>query len=522
MSLHAGSFTLAPPRIELTVRPGAVENVTLTVLTNPGEAKEQKMFFRFYIVDFKVDGKGQVEFFEAGSLKRSASPWLNLDFREFEMLAGDKRTVGLTIKVPSATSGGYYSAIILEELPVAQLIEKKPLVHTVRMVALVELTLQGRGRLRQDAVISSIDIGRVGEQRRPGFVVTVENRGNVHLKGKGDLIVRTKHGGPVATLPLEAGRGTVFPEASREFSAILDRSLASGNYVAEAVIRHGIRGRAVARFPFAIAAGQLVAAGQLEADKEIKVVVDPYWVDISARAGAFRTVPILIENEDDSPIHVSSGVLGVTFDMEGRLVVSEGSGSKWSCVDWIEVEPAEFDLQPGARRRVITKVSIPRDAAGGRAAQVDFVASTPKTEGAEPLETSSGTTLIITIMGGLDLKAEITSLNVTESKSEAGMNFEALFRNNGNAPVAPKGKLVIRSLDGPGTPTTQESGAGQQASMIGEIELDEILGVVLPEGTRRLRAAYPAMLNPGRYSAEIIIHYGADDPATAQREFDVK
>jgi hypothetical protein len=494
----------------------------LTVLTAPENEKAEKMFLRFYIVDFKVDRKGQVEFSEPGSLKGSASPWLNLEFREFAMFAGDKKSVGLTIRVPSATSGGYYSAIILEQLPVDQLVQKKPIVHTVRMVALVELTLQGRGRLRQDAVISSIDIGWVGEQKRPGFVVTVENRGNVHLKGKGDLVIRTRHGGAVATLPLEAGRGTVFPEASRDFSAILDRSLASGNYVAEAVIRHGMRSKAVARFPFAVAGGRLVAAGQLHADRQIKVLVDPYWVDITARAGAFRTVPVLIENEDDSPIHVSSGVLDVAFDTEGRLVVSEGSGSKWSCVDWIEVEPTEFDLQPGARRRVITKVTIPKDAVGGRAAQVDFVASTTKIEGAELLETSSGTTMIVTIMGGLDLKGEITSLNVTESKSEAGMDFEAVFKNKGNAPVAPKGKLVIRSLEGPGTRMTRERGGGQQATMIGEIELDEILGVVLPDGTRRLRAAYPAMLDAGKYSAEIIIHYGADDPVTTQREFVVK
>jgi hypothetical protein len=518
----AAAFTLAPPRIEITLRPGAVENVMLTVLTSIGEEPEERAFFRFYIVDFGVSPAGEVEFSEPGNLKRSASQWMDLEFREFDVRPGEKKTVGLTIKVPGVPSGGYYAAIVLEQLPVAGIVKRKPIIHTVRMVSLVEITVQGRGRLRQDVVISGVDVGRIGKQEGVGFTATVENRGNVHLKGKGELLVKSRRGGLITTLPLEAGRGFVLPDASRDFTAVLDRTLPSGNYMAEAVIKYGMRGKAVARVPFSVSKGRLVPAGDLDAERQVKLLVDPYWVDIVARPGAFRTVPILIENEDNSPIHVSGGARDVTFDIDGRLVVSEGVDGKWSCADWVDIEPAEFDLAPGARRRVIAKVAIPKDVVGGRSAQVDFTASMRKSEGAEPILTSSGTTLILTIQGELDLHGELTGMRATESKTTAGMDFSAVFKNNGNVPVAPKGKLVITSMDGSGGQKASGTGAQQQAQVMGEIELSEIMGVVLPEGTRRVKAAYPAMLEPGKYSAEMIITYGGKSPARAEREFVVK
>jgi hypothetical protein len=522
-SVLGASFMLAPPRVELSLRPGSRQNVKLAVLTKVGEGgPDEVMYMRFYVVDFELSNTGEVVFREPGSLKQSASNWIDLETRDFQMHPDERRMIDMNIRVPGAPAGGYYSAIVLEQLPVGGIMRGQKVVHTVRFVTLVELTVEGRGSLQRDAAITKVNVGRVGEKRGSGFTVTVENRGNVHIRGSGQLMVKTAGGGRLASLPLEAGRGTILPNGSRDFTAVLDRLLPTGNYVAEAVIKYGMRGTAVARVPFSVSGRGLVATGTLDAEKTVRFFVDPYWADLTAGPGAFRTVPISVQNGEENHIHVSSKAVDVTFDLDGRLVVSDVAGGPWSCAEWIEIKPAEFDLRPRERRNVIVTVALPKDVVGGRSAQVDFTATKPVPEGTPPLTGSTGTTLILTIPGQVDVAGEISGLRVVDTRTEQGIRFEAVFANKGNVPVAPKGKLVVRSAGkAKETASTFSSGGGQN-QVIGEIALDEIMGVVLPEGARRVKASYPAVLGPGDYTAEMVLDYGAADPARATREFTLK
>lgn len=498
----------------MTVRPGSVHNLTLTVLTSRPEPEEEDLYFRFYVLDFEVGEDGKIAYAEAGSLKRSASSWIELEAREFKMAPAGKKAIGLKLTVPRDASGGYYSAIVLEKLPIAALAKRQKVVHTVRMVSLVELTVEGRGGLRTDVVITGVDVGRVGGQEGTGFTVTVENRGSVHIKGKGELLVRTKHGGTIAAFPLEAGRGMILPESGRSFEAVLDRQLSAGDYIAEAVVEYGLRGKAVARVPFSISGGHLSATGALDAEKGVKFLVDPYWVDMTASPGAFRAVPILVENDEEVSIHVSAVTRDVAFDIEGRLTVSDPSGSEWSCADWVEFKPGEFDLKPRERRQVLANVSIPKDVTGGRSTQVDFVASLLDSGSGGPVESSAGTTLLVTVPGELNAVGRIVSVKVSQNKETGAIDFLASFKNEGNVHVVPKGKVVITSLTG----GIREAG-GEAKRLVGEIEFDEIMGAVLQGGTRRFRAQHPGGLDEGEYSAEVVLSYGGENPATAVREF---
>jgi hypothetical protein len=477
-------------------------------MTEPGEGKS---YFRFYIVDFTVAKDGQVEYEAPGSLKRSATPWLELETREFTMEPNQKKKVDLTITVPGGVRGGYYSAIVLEELPIPEITSGRHLMQTVRLVTLVELTVDGSGRLRKDAVISGMDVSQGTDKRDLSFIVTVENKGDVHLKAKGDVVIKTKNGSRVDEAPLEAGRGMVLPEYPRDFRSSFRRLLAPGSYVAEAKITFGLRGQAVARLPFSVSAGEL-AVGALDAERIVQFLVDPYWVDVTAQGGAFRTVPILIANEDQSRIHVSSTARDVSFDIEGRLIVSDASEGPLSCAHWLELRPTEFDLKPRERRRMLVKINVPEDAVGGRCAQVDFEATLLEGEEA-PLTSSSGTTLIVTVPESLNVAGRITSVTSSQSAPGEAVDFSVTFVNEGNSHIIPKGKVRVKSLSGasvePGRP-------------VGEVDLAEIMGVVLPGGTRRLVAAYAGSLQPGRYSAEVTVEYGGESPAKAMREFTVR
>jgi hypothetical protein len=113
-------------------------------------------------------------------------------------------------------------------------------------------------------------------------------------------------------------------------------------------------------------------------------------------------------------------------------------------------------------------------------------------------------------------------MKVSTNTTDQGTGFTALFRNKGDVPVAPKGKIVLRSLAASTDQTSSGTAAGQRDQVVGEIELDEIMGVVLPGGVRRLKTTFPGSLRAGKYSAEIVVSYGGEEAARAEREFVIR
>jgi hypothetical protein len=514
------SYTLVPPRIELNVARGTIHDTELIVLTSSGD---EKMYFRFYVLDFNMKRDGTIEYAEPGSSERSASSWIKLESREFEMNPNEKKKIKVKITVPSAASGGYYSAIILDPLPIAALRRgASTLVHTVRMVCLAELKVSSGGALREEAAISGLRVEQSTKTNRLSVITTVENRGNVHIKGKGELVIRTKHGGKIESLPLVSGRGLVLPGASRDFSVALDRQFPSGDYLAEAVLDYGTRLKTVAKLSFSISAGKLATARAL-IKEGLNFTVDPYLADVTAGPGAFRTLPILVENGDRGPIRVSSRLRGLAFTVDGELVTPEPDGT-WSCVDWIKLEPTEFELSPGEKKRVVVKISVPKDAVGGRFAHVGFAARRIGDENQKPDSgEEAGTMLLVKIPGKkLNVVGEITELRITQETKGKAIGFVASFKNNGNVHVVPKGKVVIKPVAGANNTISADSVATQTKDVLEEVQFAEILGAVLPGAVRHLATTYPGPLPAGQYTAEVTLDYGGTNPATMERTFSVR
>jgi hypothetical protein len=504
----AVSFMLAPPRVERTVRPRSIVKIPLTVVTDPSE---ETAYFRFYVLDFRMSENGQVEYSEAGSTKRSASPWIELESREFQVQAGERREIEMTIRVPSAASGGYYSAVILEALPLEAMRSGKRLLRTLRMVSLVELTVRGRGRVKERADISDMVVDRVPGSGQIRFTVDLMNSGDIHVRGKGQVLVKTLQGSRIGTAELEAGRGTVLPDQVRVFTGTLDRGMSDGNYVAEATLTYGPRGKATAKIPFSVSGGKLSAVATLEEDLVVRFLVDPYLVDVSASPGAFRTVPILIENEDDAAIQVTARAKDVSFDLDGVMTVSEPSGGDRTCAAWIEISPSEFMMRPRDRRRVMAKISVPKDAEGGYATQLDFMASVAEGEAKQAKPGIAGTTLLVTTQGDVSKKGEISEVDISQSGRGKPIRFAVSVKNNGNTHLEPTGSVRVYQLVD-----------GSPGRVIGEIPFDEIYDVVLPGGTRRLRASLPGDLLSGRLRAEITVGVGGESALTETRDFSAR
>ena len=258
------SFTIFPLIQEITAPPGATRDFSLRVITGPSEREE--MHFLVYPADFRLTKEGEIEFFESGSIKRSAAPWIKIDPAEFTMKPNERKETNVKLTVPQNVSGGYYAAILVHLIPEVPPEMKIVTIRTWRMASIVELTVTGWKRPRAKIGISELKVEPSSEGKGLTFTTTIENKGNVHARGEGSLTITTREGRRLAEFPLKAGRGTVFPESMRDFKAVLEKELLPGEYFADATFKYGNR-RARAKMSFSV--GEALTEGEALAKIEI-------------------------------------------------------------------------------------------------------------------------------------------------------------------------------------------------------------------------------------------------------------
>lgn len=231
------SFTIFPLIQEITAPPGATRSFRLRVFTGPSERAEMR--FLVYPLDFHLARDGNIELFEPGSIKRSAAPWITINPTEFAMGPNEVKGIDVELTIPENVSGGHYAAILVHLVPEVPPAERTAVVPTWRMASLIELTVTGWKAPRAKISISELRVEPSSEGKGLAFTTTIENKGDVHVRGEGSLTITTRGGRTLADLPLKAGRGTVFPESMRDFEAVLERELPPGEYFADASFRFG-------------------------------------------------------------------------------------------------------------------------------------------------------------------------------------------------------------------------------------------------------------------------------------------
>ncbi|GAJ11615.1 unnamed protein product, partial [marine sediment metagenome] len=218
------------------------------IFTSAAEKKEMR--FRVYLADFHLKKDGSIEFFRAGTWKRSAAGWIKIDPFELVMKPEETKEVKVKLTIPGDVSGGYYAAIMVELVPEVPPEAVMGVIRTWRMASILELTITGWQTHRAKISISELKVEPSPEDGGLTFTTTIENKGNVHARGEGSLAITTREGRRLAELPLKAGRGTIFPESMRDFKAVLETELPPGEYFADATFRYGNkRARAKISFP---------------------------------------------------------------------------------------------------------------------------------------------------------------------------------------------------------------------------------------------------------------------------------
>lgn len=218
---------VTPPSQEITADPGE----TVTLRASIRNRSNGTLPIQARIEDFTAVGEqGQVELTEESSY--SIRSWTNISPESFNLTPGQSREVTATIRVPADTAGGRYGSFVFGVSG-----EEKPGSAALSQEIASLFLLRISGPVDEDLTLLSFTTPRFSEFGPIPFTMRVKNSGNVHVKSYGLVNVTDMFNKKVSDVVIY--ETNVFPGATRDIKANLDKKYLFGKYNATAVIYYG-------------------------------------------------------------------------------------------------------------------------------------------------------------------------------------------------------------------------------------------------------------------------------------------
>jgi len=516
---------LSPLLQELELAPGSKKSFQLFL---DNESKTDNVTIRAYAGDMIQEQIGAYALLEEGESEFSCADWITLSDTFFTILPESSKMITAEVKAPRDAFGGRYAAVIFEIVP-----EEEPagpklasVEYHYKMPTFVEVTIRRFGgtvkkievvQFKAEPITNPRLIQKVGRNAM-SFTALVKNTGNMHVKAKGSLLIKTKEGKRKRQVPLGMGRDIVLPGAVLEYRSIVSKP-PPGEYIAQAIIRPENQAPVAAETPFSVGTSKGSTADTFHTTSFLTLRVKPEEVIQQIPAGAFRYINLVFQSQEAESIHVDSKLMALEYDEAGNLSAVEPTETVRSCIDWLKLDPLFFDLGPGQVKNVKLIVSTPKGDSGGYYACLLFEASLKKAKQAPvvPYEIP----ILLNLPMGSKLNGQVTGIDVTASRDKPAL-IEARFQNLGNTHVKPKGKVVLKVQPKVALPAGVTYAGEERYDLFGEAFLEPVNEFVLPGGVRRLEVTFPDKLTAGKYLAEVIIDFGGKSPAKMEKEFIIK
>jgi len=238
-NVELGDFVVGPGRTEIVVSPGEtiIQEVSVTNRISDGRT------FRLEVEDItgSSDGSSAVSLTGAERGPYSIRDYISFPETEFNLNAGDRARIPVTITVPpDAEPGGYYGSVLVSTVQAdgnaPSAAPRQPIV--ARIGSLFFLTVRG------DTVIAgetkSLDLIEDKLWYESGPIelgVLFENTGSVHVNPYGELSITNMMGEEIGFVELEPW--FVLPNSLRIREITWDREFLLGRYTATAQVNRG-------------------------------------------------------------------------------------------------------------------------------------------------------------------------------------------------------------------------------------------------------------------------------------------
>lgn len=206
-------LTVSPPVIELTAKPGEKVEEKFRVRNNLSQNVQLQIAVRRLISD-PSDGNPVPE----DEAKGEELKWVSFDRPEFTALPREWVDINFTIEIPENAAYGYYYVFrITPKNDTAQTTTGAAIKGEILIVTL--LNIQKEGANSKTELVSFKPLANINEYLPVTFNVKLANKGNVHVKPRGNIFVTRGGGKEISILEVNPGVGSILPGGTREFQS---------------------------------------------------------------------------------------------------------------------------------------------------------------------------------------------------------------------------------------------------------------------------------------------------------------
>jgi len=547
LSESIGTIGVRPLTIYLELAPNKKGEFTIEAYsTSPKEDAS----VHIYLAEVAQKEDGSVDFFDAGELPYSCTPWIKLDKTDLIVPAGEVAKIRGTVLVPAGKSGSRVAAIMVEPG-----YEKKPtgVSIKIRYAVVLKLNIQGRPTIEQ-AELKKIGIKKLADGTA-GIEALIANTSEAEFKARGKISLQDSSGKIVAGFPLttealerkhkneekenkrmkkapqqkDEDAQSIFPGARVAFFGRLDKSIPPGEYTAILNLKYGKK--TLTAKQKVVLSQELASLLPKEAAATSSFEIKPANLEIKGQPGGVRAGSFSIVNLTQEPIQVSLSVKDLEYGPEGETVVREKNSTPYSAADWIELEIGECTIGPRLSRGIAVKFAASRSAEPGEryaaiviekkhssaaaAAEQEASSSSPSAQSSSPSGQNSSTSgqaergiveVVAIVPGQIEPAAEIVNFKHL-TQSEGNLEFLLEVKNSGLSHLEPKGRIMVKDI--------YNHDAGQ-------IEMKLLSPIILPKTVARMRGVLGKKLTAGEYVAIAEVDYGGKEAARSKITFTVK
>jgi hypothetical protein len=205
------ALTISPAKFEFSADPGDTIQSQITLIN------EQKTTLVFEASFERVTTRGSYGEPVFTGEKTGLASWIELTSSRVTLDPGEEKRIPLTIEVPmNADAGGNYAAIFWSNVPSEG--GGSGMGITMRVAALVLLRVSGE--VIEQGEILGFRVDKKFVNYLPiDFNFAFKNTGTVHLKPRGEIVIKNIFGRTTQILPVNSEGYNVLPDSERNFSA---------------------------------------------------------------------------------------------------------------------------------------------------------------------------------------------------------------------------------------------------------------------------------------------------------------
>ena len=253
--------------------------------------------------------------------------------------------------------------------------------------------------------------------------------------------------------------------------------------------------------------GILVLIPAFTFSAEVSISVSPIRVEHLVKQGEKGTDMISVTNDGTAPTRLKVSIEDWTLTKDGNPMFMKAENSKYSCAEWIRVNPVDFRLAPGQTREVRYTVAVPQGVEDGGYRVAIIFETVPDVTPGEQIKRVFLKGRIVTILYELVGKPtpEGHSNGMRAELKKEGVDFIVALQNTGKVHYRTKGSITVKDAE------------GKKAF---EVDIPDV--PVLPESEREIKASYDKSIPKGKYTATAVVDIGKKELIGAETTFEIE